>query len=200
MTKKAIDHVNIAEFEQLAAQISMDLLKEEREDSPRVTHRMAICEWAQENEPDIAVSFLLPRALTAAIKRKQVFADEVTLSQLLMHCFNCLDRHIYKSAHRKHGVRIPRFVTLERTDEVGWHAHVLLTTPEHLEPSQVSLMLQRLWLSQLRKYVSPWFEARLYWAEPLSGNYLWYSMKQIGDGSTVDWLNAVKKSPEQISA
>jgi hypothetical protein len=30
------------------------------------------------------------------------------------------------AAHRWHGLRIPRFVTLERTDGVGWHAHVSL--------------------------------------------------------------------------
>lgn len=200
MTKKAVDDVSLAEVERLVAQISVNLPKKEREDSPRVARRKAACNWAQTNEPDIVASFLLPRALTATIKRKQVFADEVTLSQLLMHCFNRLDRQVYKSAHRKHGLRVPRFVTLERTDEVGWHAHVLLTTPAHLHASNLSLLLQRLWLSQLREYVSPWFEGRLYWAEPVSGNYLGYSTKQIGDGSTVDWLNAVIKLPEQVSA
>jgi hypothetical protein len=172
----------------------MDLPEQAFSDTPRAARRKVICKWVQQNEADIAASFLLPHALMAEIKRTQVFSDEVTLSRLLTYCFNRLDRQIYKSARRKHGVRVPRFVALERTDEVGWHAHVLLTTPAHLKPSQVSLMLQRLWLSQLREYVSPRFEDRLYWAEPITGNYLWYATKQIGDGSTADWSNAVIKA------
>jgi hypothetical protein len=163
-------------------------------------YRKAVCNWAQTNKPDIAAAFLIPRTLIRAIKGKQGYVDDVTLGQLLMHCFNKLDRQVFKSAHRKHGQRVLRFVTLEHTDEVGWHAHVLLTTPPNWHASDVSLLLQRLWLKQLRKFISPRFEDRLYWAEPVTGNYLWYATKQIGDGSTVDWPNAVIKSPEQASA
>jgi len=174
----------------------MDTSPVKPKDTPKVARRKAVCKWVQSNGADIAASFLLPKALMAAINRMQVHADEITLSQLLTYCFNRLDRRVHKSAHRRHGMRVLRFVALERTDDVGWHAHVLLTTPPHLRPSQLSLMLQRLWLSQLREYVSPKFEDRLYWAEPITGDYLWYSTKQIGGRGAADWMNVVLKLPD----
>ena len=84
---------------------------------------------------DLAASFLLPRALIAKLNSTQIRADEIALSQQLTHCFNQLDRQVYKSAHRYHDVRVPRFVALERTDEIGRHAHVLIATPARLDAS-----------------------------------------------------------------
>lgn len=155
-------------------------------------YREAVREWLGANPADIAATFLLPRGLMGALKRAAIPTDEITLSKQLMHCFNQLDRQVFKSAHRNRGIRVPRVVTLEHTDDVGWHAHVLFTTPSHLSPTQLSLLMQRLWLRQIKRYVSPRFENRLYWADLISGDYLRYSTKQVGGNGDADWMNIVR--------
>jgi hypothetical protein len=157
-----------------------------------VRYQEAVRKWLGENGADIAASFLLPRELMSALKRTSVGADDIALSLQLTYLFNQVDRQVFKSAHRNRGVRVPRIVTLERTDEVGWHAHVLVKTPEHFAPERLSLLMQRLWLRQLRWYTSPRFVGRLYWAEHISGSYFEYSTKQVGGKGDADWMNIVR--------
>jgi hypothetical protein len=157
-----------------------------------IRYQEAVRVWLGANRPDIAASFLLPRGLIGAFKRAAIPNDEIALSKQLMHCFNQLDRQIFKSAHRNRGVRVPRVVTLEQTDEVGWHAHVLLTTPSHISPANLSQLLRSIWLRQLWGHISKDFMDRLYWAEPISGSYLEYSTKQVGGNGVADWMNIVK--------
>jgi hypothetical protein len=165
-----------------------------------IAYREAVRQWVVGNGADLAASFLLPRALIARLNSTQIRADEIALSKQLTHCFNQLDRQVYKSAHRYHDVRVPRFVALERTDEIGWHAHVLIATPAHLKPSTLSDMVQRLWLRQLREFISPRFADKLYWAEHITGNYLEYSTKHVGGNGSADWMNMVFKLPNSKAA
>lgn len=160
--------------------------------APNFRYRGAVRDWLGKNGADIAATFLVPRALIGALKRTAIGADEIALGRQLTHLFNQLDRQVFKSAHRNCKVRVPRIVTLEHTEEVGWHAHVLFTTPSHLSPTALSLLIQRLWLRQVKRYVSLRFEDRLYWAEPISGEYLEYSTKHVGYSGDADWMNLVR--------
>jgi hypothetical protein len=153
--------------------------------------KWAVREWLQLERWDIAASFLLPKKLMVRLNNTCQRADEVSLSGELTHCFNRLDRRIFGSAHRNKGVRVPRYVGLEKADEVGWHAHVLFRTPERISPAEMISMLHRLWIGQMRGFGARFCKERLFWAEPITGHYDLYSTKQIGGIGAADWLNAV---------
>ena len=163
-------------------------------------YREAVRNWLKGEQWDIAASFLVPKRLMVHLELKCIRADEVTLSRELTYCFNRLDRKVFGSAHRRKKIRVPRFVALERTDKVGWHAHALLRTPEHITPYQLSSKLGRLWLHQLGKFGVGTFEDRLYWAEPVKADYFNYSTKHVGGHGAADWLNMVIHSPRGLSA
>lgn len=163
--------------------------------APDLRYREATKEWLAKNDVDIAASFLLPKALMVRLSQTQARADEITLSGLLRRYFNKLDRRVFKSAHRRHGMRVERIVTLERTDAVGWHAHVLLKTPVHMSRFTFRLLMQRLWLKEIKGFADQSrIQARLFWAEPISGNYLDYSTKHVGRDAQVDWMNIVRSA------
>jgi hypothetical protein len=75
---------------------------------------------------------------------------------------------------------------------VGWHAHLLIQSPSHLGPLLTSALLSNLWHMQMDIFATPNFEDRLYWPEPLTGNYFEYATKFLDRGSEVDWANIVR--------
>lgn len=160
--------------------------------SESAKYRQNVRTWLDNPGWDLAISMHLPAALIAHLNQTKVQADDITFGRELNYCFNRLDRKLFKSAHRNHGVRVPRDVTLEFTERVGWHAHVLMASPKHIGPSATSLLLQRLWLKQIRPFISRQFEDRLYWARTFEGGYFLYMTKQIGVSSCVDWENIAR--------
>lgn len=105
------------------------------------------------------------------------------LSAELRHYFNQLDRRIFKSAHRRHGTRVNRFITLENSDGVGWHAHTLLQTPEGMQQAAFIALADQLWQAQQARYAAAHFQSRLSVIEPLHGNFAYYMIKSVHDGA-----------------
>lgn len=105
------------------------------------------------------------------------------LSDELRHYFNQLDRNIFKSAHRNHGARVNRFITLENSEGVGWHAHALLRTPVGMQQAAFISLADQLWQAQQARYAAAHFQSRLSVIEPLHGNFAYYMIKSVHDGS-----------------
>jgi len=105
------------------------------------------------------------------------------LSKELRHYFNQLDREIFKSAHRRRGARINRFITLEYSEGVGWHAHALLRTPVCMQQAAFISLADQLWQAQQARYAAAHFQSRLSLIEPLQGNFAFYMIKSVHDGA-----------------
>ena len=128
------------------------------------------------------------------------------LSQHLNHLFNRLDRYFLGTAHRRHHLRIPRFVTLERTDGVGWHAHVSLKIWRDaqgyvIEPDALSAQLKSCWHEITRQPMTGKFSGLVVCFKPTHERFLSYSLKQIdvreGHRGEVDVLNC---APDRLLA
>jgi hypothetical protein len=108
------------------------------------------------------------------------------LSNELRHYFNRLDRRIFKSAHRYHGARVKRFITLENGGGVGWHAHALLRTPAGVLQAEFIALADQLWHEQQARYAAAHFQSRLSLIEPVTGNFAYYMIKSVHNGSNLN--------------
>lgn len=143
--------------------------------------RAAIINWVtdQPHHFNVAVALSPPKSLRAAEKGW----DDLWLQRKLTHFFNLLDRRVFgAAANRRRGLRVPRFVVLERTDESGWHAHIALSTPPHFDATQLIALAKRLWISCLKEHARGPFQEHLFWAETVTGAYIRYSTKDIASG------------------
>ena len=105
------------------------------------------------------------------------------LSNELRLYFNKLDRRIFKSAHRNHGARVHRFITLEKSEGVGWHAHALLQTPAGTGQTAFISLAEHLWHGLQAQYAAAHFQSRLSVIEPITGNFSYYAIKSVHDGA-----------------
>ena len=122
---------------------------------------------------DLAASWIIPDAMRNA----QRGWDDIWLEKQMRLYFNKLDRRLLRSRHRRYSQRIPRFITLENSTGVGWHAHGLLATPEHINQDIMIGAVKELWLEHVADYQSRLSPIRLAWCQPVTSGYLWYSTK-----------------------
>lgn len=138
---------------------------------------------AQPRTFDIAACWHVPKRLRSAEIGRFGGADETSqqswLQGHLRHYFNRLDRAFLKSAYRRKAVRIPRFVTLEFSEDVGWHAHGLLSTPAGVNQTEFVKRTSWLWLRYLGEYAETSFANYLVWVEPAENKYLGYITKKL---------------------
>lgn len=160
--------------------------------------RQAILDWAAKHPWNIAAVLTMPKSLMTLLNQTCVRSDETTLSRQLMRCFNKLDRKIFRNAHTRRGVRVPRFITLEKTDGIGWHANVLMRQPKHMTGSALALLLQRIWLEHLVGFNAGGFNKHLFWADYRKDDFLDYSLKHIDRHAVVDWPNVSINSSELV--
>lgn len=148
--------------------------------------------WLKPQNVDLAVGMHLPRLLQGEFRRLRIGDDQISFSQQLRHCFNRFDQRIYRGRHRRQNMRVSRLIFLEHQESVGWHAHILIRSPDDLGPIQTSAILNRLWHQRVRNYTTKDFGDKLYWSEPLLGNYFEYATKFLDRGAEVDWGNLVR--------
>jgi hypothetical protein len=146
-----------------------------------VSATTVLSDWVQNTgvKWDVCATLHVPEA-------KRIAAQGWTadwLSDELRHYFNQLDRDIFKSAHRNHGARVYRFITLENSEGVGWHAHALLRTPVGMQQAAFISLADQLWQAQQARYAAAHFQLRLSVIEPLRGNFAYYMIKSVHDGS-----------------
>jgi hypothetical protein len=145
--------------------------------SPATRLRNATHDWitSEAGDLDIACCWHVPERVRAADKGW----DELWLEKYMRRYLNKLDRRIYKAAHKNRGMRITRFITLEHGAGVGWHAHGLIGTPEHMDQPSMCAAIEQLWRQHTGVYEeNRRFEQRCVWVEPKHADYLGYSLKQ----------------------
>lgn len=125
---------------------------------------------------DVAVCLHLPNAFRAEQRRW----DERSLQIKLRRFFSRLDSQVLKAAHRHRKKRVPRFVVLEHSASVGWHAHAVLSSAtSKMTAEQLCMAVKLVWLQELGQHANNGFVTRLAWAEPLRDSYDHYITKQL---------------------
>lgn len=144
-----------------------------------LTLREAYVSWAKQygDTLDVCATLHVPVAMKVV---ENGWTSE-WLSKQLRRYFNCLDRHVFKAANRNRGIRHYRWVALEYSDNVGWHAHVAISTPPSHTQVQFIDLAKSVWLQQIERYVNPKFKLHLAVIEPIEGEFFRYSVKSIRD-------------------
>ena len=106
------------------------------------------------------------------------------MSQYLTRLFNRLDRHLFDELDTACTLRLPRFVTLERTDGVGWHAHVSLKIWRDaqgyvIDPYYVGETLANYWHDLIKQPKEGKFSGFFVEFKKTHDEFLSYSLKHI---------------------
>ena len=99
------------------------------------------------------------------------------LQRHLSAYFNKLHQHVFSRVPHNQRPQLPRFITLEYSHRVGWHAHGIMATPSHMTREQFSAVLRKQWLKHAGWGCAEEFKERMFWAEPIKGAYTHYALK-----------------------
>jgi hypothetical protein len=139
--------------------------------------RAAYIKWVKQYRDTLDVCATLHTPI--AMKAAENGWDSDFLQKQLWRYFNNLDRRVFKAAHRNRAVRLYRWVTLEKSETVGWHAHISISTPDNFTQAEFIDLAKTLWLKQIARYTNPKFKSRLSVIEPIEGEFFRYSVKSI---------------------
>ena len=109
------------------------------------------------------------------------------LETRMKNYFDAVDRRTFRGTPLKHRAKVKRYITLEHSDGVGWHAHGLVETPQHMQIDEFRQLLAETWKGYLMKWTNPKFADRLVYLKDLEGGYAAYSTKhaiQVHETST----------------
>jgi hypothetical protein len=141
---------------------------------------------SQPYEFDLAVAWHLPNSFKAAYHAY----DHLALSSNLRHYFNCLDTSVFKTAYKRKNIRLPRAIVLEHSDQVGWHAHGLISShSSKLSRDALMELLKSKWHKHLGKHGKDNFSRYLTWVEPSDGFYAGYIAKNF---TAIEWEYSAK--------
>ena len=142
-----------------------------------------LTQWRFNTDIDycIAVTWHVPNTM----RYHQNGYDDIWLSKTLTCYFNKVDRRLFKAAHRNRTARLPRFVFLEHTDGVGWHAHGYLAKAPNITTQATIEALEAIWHKHCKQYKTQAFEHRLFWAEKIDADYYGYASKQAFSGNQI---------------
>jgi hypothetical protein len=151
----------------------------------RLRHRYAIADWIENmgEKWDIACCWHVPEAM----RMPQNEHGAESLSKQLAVYFNKMRKRTFSHLPRSQRPVLPRFITLEWTDGVGWHAHGLISTPSHLTIEQMMEITQDEWMGHVGRFASGRFSKRLVWTEPREGRYASYIAKQSMQLPNYNW-------------
>lgn len=99
------------------------------------------------------------------------------LQRQLSAYFNKLNKQVFKDIKKKERPNIARFITIEYTASVGWHAHGILATPEHMSQDAFRQVMRDLWISHIGAGCCDKFKHRLFWCDEIRGAYKHYALK-----------------------
>ena len=113
----------------------------------------------------------------APLRKEQQGWSASWLQRQLSTYFNKLREEVFKHMNKTDRPNIARFITLEYTASVGWHAHGIIATPEHMTKDEFSEVMRDLWISYVGAGVSKKFKERLFWCDEIRGAYKHYALK-----------------------
>ena len=118
---------------------------------------------------DIACCWHQPKGMEGSAKY---------LQKTLTKYFRGLNRIVFKGVK---GVvcELPRFITFEKKGEVGWHAHGMIATPTHIDPSALINLMETEWRDRNSDHSRSRFVNQLFWGQLIQNNYAAYSIKNI---------------------
>jgi hypothetical protein len=114
-----------------------------------------------------------------ALRDIQKGDNEQWLQRHLSSYFNVVHKITFKHIPKQQRPQIPRFITLEHSPNVGWHAHGILATPSHLTLEEFSEILRKQWLKEMKSPENGKFSKRLCWFMPLASGYKHYMLKSV---------------------
>ena len=99
------------------------------------------------------------------------------LQRQLSAYFNKLQKVVFKHIRCKDRPNIARFITLEYSARVGWHAHGIMETPKHMTRDEFSEIMRELWIEHIGDGCTKEFKAHLFWCDEIRGAYKHYALK-----------------------
>lgn len=103
--------------------------------------------------------------------------DAAWLQRQLSAYFKKLHQHVYAHIPYSQRPQLQRFITLEYSHSVGWHAHGIISKPDHMTSDQFMAMMRKIWLKHAGKGCTKAFKERMCWFQPLNGAYQHYMLK-----------------------
>ena len=149
--------------------------KRNKLDSAR--YNEALLAWLGEHSTlwNVVVTWHVPETM----RRHYRGYDEDWLARELTRYFNKVDRRIYKAGLKNRGMRLPRIITLEYNESVGWHAHGLLDCAPGKNEDETLELLTKLWRKHTDRFATDRFEKHLVIGQYDNGKALPYIIKRI---------------------
>ena len=137
--------------------------------------RIAKLNWLGEHSKhwNVVACWHVPNAMRKHYKGY----DEHWLSKELTRYLNKVDRYIFKASFTNRGVRLPRIITLEYAEGVGWHAHGLLDCAAGMNEDETITVLKSFWEKQTHRFSTAKFETHISYFSYDQGTYLPYCLK-----------------------
>lgn len=144
-------------------------------DSKKIEHKAAWVDWVEgwTTNFDLNVCWHVPKQMRAA---QEGYGHEWLQKQLSAY-FKQVELQIFSNIPKRQRPKLERFVVLEYTDGVGWHAHALIATPENVKQAQLQEILRDTWESRVGQYCTDDFKKRLFWIDKAKHGYLSYCLK-----------------------
>lgn len=148
-----------------------------RQYSKTSPHHEAHLAWLGERSKlwNVVMTWHVPNAM----RRHYGGYDALWLGKELTRYFNKVDRRIYKAGLKNRGMRLPRIITLECDENVGWHAHGILDYAPGKNEDETIQILSKLWLSHTSRFATDKFEKHLVIGQYDNGYGLPYIIKRI---------------------
>ena len=157
--------------------------------SPKTRQKVAWDNWLYTTGYDwrVACCWHVPQSM----RNEQSGHSKEWLERQMSAYLNTLDKQIYAHIPVSKRPRLPRFIVLERSAGVGWHAHGLMENPPHLSRHELTALLADTWENRVGRYCDGIFDQRLFWCEERDRDYAKYSIKSAIEleGYNVDGVN-----------
>lgn len=142
----------------------------------RERSRQAVVDWMNSWEADWDLACCWH--VSDQLRREQRGYDEVWLQRHLSAYFKKLIIRVFSHMPTKKRPHIARFIALEYSENVGWHAHGVMATPAHMARDEFIAAMRELWLEHAGWNCAENFKQHMCWFEPITGNYQHYTLKQ----------------------
>ena len=157
--------------------------------SPKTRQKVAWDNWLYTTGYDwrVACCWHVPQNM----RNEQSGHSKEWLERQMSAYLNTLEKQIYAHIPVSKRPRLPRFIVLERSAGVGWHAHGLMENPPHLSRHELTALLADTWENRVGRYCDGIFDQRLFWCEERDRDYAKYSIKSAIEleGYNVDGVN-----------